>query len=503
MKKVKKLIVGLLTATVAMAGFTGCSSKQESAEPVAPEQTKAEAPVEVGEIGTPSEPINVKILIKDVPPTEEGVIMLKEKIEKGMAEQEKYVTLEFLEAPTGTYKEVVPLALRTGEILPDLVYFQGGDLPIAQEGLLEDLTSYIEGSTYVKQLMQEHNKESMKNYPYLLWLAPPRVAVPVMRKDWAEQLTSAQAVIENPTVDNYYALFKEMVNTGLTKYATTTDGSLTKLDSIFNHAFGVTGTFMKEDGKWIPSMISQPEKDKLEFYAKLYQEGLLDSEYITTTWDVFEQRFYEGTVGLVAGTQGGVIQIYNDKMVAKNGEQAELIVLPPAKGVGQAYLSVDTTKESRGFAIPVDSEAKDAAFAILEYMASPQGRMLDKMGIEGVHYNIEDGKIAITDKFSEWWARFWDTLYTFDAGMPYVKEPFSAPMLQSLENGEKYYYEDTNIIMPEELQGKWDAIVMLYNEYSTDIVRGVKPISAFDEFVQKVNQMGGQELSEYLATVLE
>lgn len=503
MKKIKSLVAALLAVTMTTVGFAGCVKKEEAEKTTTETTTATDTTVAPGEIGTKDAPVNVSILIKDVPPTEEGVMLLKGKVEEGMAKQGKYITLEFLEAPTGTYKEVIPLALRTGEISPDLVYFQGGDLPIAQEGLLEDLTPYIEGSTYIKELMEEHNKEKMINYPYLLWLAPARVAVPVMRKDWAAQLDSAKAVIEDPTVDNYYALFKEMKDKGLAKYGISADGTLARIDNIFNHAFGVTGTFMKENDKWIPSMVSQAEKNKLEFYSKLYKEGLLDNEYITTAWDVLEQRFYEGEVGLIAGTQGGVIQIYNDKMIAKNGPEAELVVLPPAKGVSQAYLSVDTTKESRGFALTADSEVKDAAFAVLEFMASPEGRMLDKMGIEGVHYTIEDGKISVTDKFPEWWARFWDTLNKFDPGMPYVKEPFSAPMLASLELGQKYYYEDTNILIPEELQGKWDAIISLYNEYSTDIIRGVKPISAFDEFVQKVETMGGTEIEEHLMTVLQ
>lgn len=497
MKKVKKLMAVLLSAVIATGGLAGCGKEAPVTEVPSGEKQGAVAAVP-GEIGTAEAPVTVSIMIKDVPPTEEGVVLLKKAIEEGMAKENKFVTLEFLEAPTGTYKEVVPLALRTGEITPDLIYFQGGDLPISQEGLLEDLTPYIEGSTYIKGLMQEHHVEKMSNYPYLLWLAPARVQVPVMRKDWIEKLDSADAVLKDPTVDNYYALFKEMKDTGLVTYGTGVDGSLTRLDSVFNHAFGVTGTFVQEDGKWISSMASQGQKAKLEFYSKLYKDGLLDNEYVTTTWDVLEQRFYEGQIGMISGTQGGVIQIYNDKMIAKNGPEAELVVLPPAKGVSQAYLSVDTTKESRGFAIPVDSDAKDATFAILEYMASPEGRMLDKLGIEGVHYNIVDGKIEITEKYPEWWARFWDTLYQFDPGMEYAVEPFAAPTLASLEASNNYYSEDTNILIPEELQGKWDAMISLYNEYSTDIIRGVKPISAFDEFVVKFNTIGGDEISAYI-----
>ncbi|MCQ4838178.1 ABC transporter substrate-binding protein, partial [[Clostridium] symbiosum] len=97
-----------------------------------------------------------------------------------------------------------------------------------------------------------------------------RIQIPAMRKDWAAHLDSYEKLIADPTLDNYYNLFKEMKDKGLVEYAMTTDGgsgdSTVRLDSIFNQAFGVTGTIVKEDGNWIFSKESQAEKNKLEFY---------------------------------------------------------------------------------------------------------------------------------------------------------------------------------------------------------------------------------------------
>ena len=105
--------------------------------------------------------------------------------------------------------------------------------------------------------MNETNVEKMKNYPYLLWLAPPRVSTPGIRTDLAKQCDSYEALIADPTVDNYYTFMKELQDKGLCKNALTADGSLARLDSIFNHAFGVTGTCLQENGKWIFSKASQ------------------------------------------------------------------------------------------------------------------------------------------------------------------------------------------------------------------------------------------------------
>jgi len=452
--------------------------------------------------GTAGNPIKVRYMLKDLDPIadRDTVIGWKRDVEKAMGAQGIYIDLEVLSPPTGAYQTAVPIAFRTGQITPDIIYFQGGDLPIAQEGLLTDLTPYIERSTYVKTLMEDHNRAAMKNYPYLLWLSPPRVSTPVIREDWANRLKSYPALISNPTVDNYYALFKEMKDSGLAKWPITVDGGIARLDSVFNHAFGITSTIMNQNGKWVYYNVTEQEKNKLEFYARLYKEGLLDNEYVTKAWDTMEQAFYDGTSGFIAGTAGAVIDVYNNKM--KETQRTDLVVLPPAKGVGQAFRSVDVSKESRGLAISADSKVKDTAWAFLEFMASPAGRIIDKLGIEGVHYNIVNGKYVLTKDYPSWWAKTWDTFNGLDTSKVEGSLMTKAGTA-SLAAASKFFAPDTNVVLPEELVPLKDAMDKLYTEYSTDIIRGVRPISAFAEFVTKWNAAGGDRISTYLATVLK
>lgn len=495
----KRLISLTLAVLMVLALFTGCSPKQETPAATAPADT---APAQEAKIGTKDAPVKVTYLCKDVVPSEENVQKLVAAIEAGMAAEGNYIKLEVLEAPAGKYGEVVPIAFRTGQIAPDIIYFQGGDLPIAQEGMLEDLTPYINNSTNVKAIMQDHNKEAVKNYPYLLWLAPARVQIPVMRTDWFNSLESSKALLENPTPDNYYAMFKEMKDKKVCEYPITTDGTIAKLDSVFNHAFGVTSTIMKVDGKYVYAKATQFEKDKLAYYAKLYKDGLLDKEYVTKQWDTMEQAFYEGKAGFVSGTAGDVVNVYNNKMIQTNGNTSELVVLPPAKGVSQGYQSIDVTKESRGFAINADSKVKEAAWAVLEYMAGPEGRKFDKLGLKDIHYTEADGKLTLTDKFPEWWSKFWPTMKGLDTAN-INGNVLSAPAIGSLESATKYYHSDINVVLPNDLLPLKDAMDKLYTEYSTDIIRGVKSIGSFDEFVAKWNAAGGDEISKYLAEQLK
>lgn len=501
----KKLLCITMAVLVTLTMFAGCGSTPASSVPAASTpaaSTPAATPAAPTGVGSPDAPVTVSYLCKDVSLAEPGVPEMVALIEEGMAAEGNYIKLDVLEAPAGKYADVVPIAYRTGQISPDIIYFQGGDQPIALEGLFEDLTPYIDASTNVKALMQDHNKAAIANYPYLLWLAPARVQIPVMRKDWAEKLTSYKALVADPTPDNYYAMFKEMKDTNICPIPVTTDGGIAKLDSVFNHAFGVTATIVKDGDKWVYSKATQGEKDKLAFYAKLYSEGLLDNEYITKQWDTMEQAFYEGTAGFVAGTAGDVVNVYNNKMVQTHGDAAQLVVLPAAKGVSQAYQSVDVSKESRGFAINAESEVKDAAWAVLEYMAGPNGRIIDKLGLENVHYTAADGKYTLTDKFPEWWAKFWPTMEGLDTSTV-IGDVLTSPAIDSLNAAQKYFAADVNVILPEELLPLMDSMNKLYTEYSTDIIRGVKPVDSFDEFVTKWNAAGGDEISEYLAKVLK
>lgn len=485
----KKTLSLVLTAVLMTSVLVGCKKDAQT-------NTGTNSPSSASkEIGTSDKPVKVSIITKDVSPKDENVKKLEAEIEKGLASEKKYIDLEFLEAPTGAYKDAVPLAVRTGQIKPDIIYFQGGDQPLSNDGLLEDLTKYIDSSTNVKSLMEDHNKEKIKNYPYLLWLSPARVSTPVIRKDILDKLESSKAVLSDPTPENYYKMFKEIKDKGLAKYPITSDGDLTRLDSVFNHAFGVTGTIIKVDGKWVFSKATNFEKNKLEYYAKLYKEGLIDQEYLTKKWDTMEKAFYEGNAAFIAGTAGKVIDVYNNKMVQTKGKDAQLVVLPAAKGVSQAYQSVDVTKESRGFAINAQSQVKDAAWAVLEFMAGPEGQKLDKIGLKDVHYKVDGDKIVFTDKFSEWWPHFWETINKFDPKPALAQPIMSEPGLDSLKMAEKYYKQDTNIIIPSELTPQWDAMNALYKEYAADIIRGVKPISAFDEFVAKWNAAGGKDFT--------
>ncbi|MHB0897058.1 MAG: hypothetical protein ACYC1A_05880, partial [Spirochaetales bacterium] len=143
----------------------------------------------------------VRLVLKDLD-TDPNSAQFIQLIEKGMAAAGTPVDIEIVKVPAGNYAEKISLMIMSGDI-PDLIYFQGGDDKIAMQDMLVDLRPYVDKSKNLKNVLDQHSKLRLESYPYLVWVAPPRVRAPVMRKDWFDSLPSAKAVAAKPTVDNY------------------------------------------------------------------------------------------------------------------------------------------------------------------------------------------------------------------------------------------------------------------------------------------------------------
>lgn len=441
----------------------------------------------------------ITIAYKDDGPSSEASVKYYDALEVALKEHRDLdVEFNIVEIAQGDYAEKLNLLLYSGEI-PDIIYFQGSDEQIASQGLLEDLTPYIEGSEYLKDILYEHNVTRLENYPYLLWVKPINHKVPVVRTDYLEQLSTSESLLADPSPENYKAFFEEMVDKGLSDYGVTVAGDIAELDFIFNMAFGVTSTWLEDDnGSYVYKKVSEAEKAKLAYYAELYAAGLLDNQYLTKQWDVKEDDFYNNKAGVIVGTNGKVIDLYNTRTVAVNGEGAELTVLPSASGVSSGYAATSVTKEPRGLAISSQSANKNIAFEILDFLASPEGMKLDLLGYEGEQYTIEGDEVVLTEKFySEWFSRFWEP-QDVKLDTPISSEtPLLSPPGQASTNAiVDTYVADNDFTIPEEYISQWDAMENLYKEYAADIITGKISIDEFDTFVEEWYAAGGEGITK-------
>lgn len=459
----------------------------------------------LADIGTADAPVPVTMLLKDMASDDAAGLAYCEAVEKALAEQGVYVDFSFIDAPAGTYVEVVPLAVMNEVLTADILFFQGNsDTQVAEQGFLQDMTPYVEGSTYLKDVMYQHNLDRLANSPYLLTASPLDVFIPVLREDWIPQLQTYDTLLAEPTVDAYRAFLTELTDKGLCEYAICVYGDHTRLDSVFGAAFGVTKTLVQTDeGGWVYKHVTPEMKALLGFYAELYADGLIDPEYLTNTWDVAEEKFYSAKAAMLIGKAGATIDVYDNQMQTVNGAEAALVPLPPATGeAGQFYIAVDVSKEERGRVISADSQVKEAAFAVMDFAASPEGRVLDLYGVEGFHYDLVDGKITPREDAPAWYGAFYSSLKGLAPDLN-ADAPLGNAGMESIAMADEYYLADNNVLLPTEYAAYWDAMTSLFKEYSADIIRGQRPLDDFDEFVEKWNAAGGDTIGEYLGTVME
>lgn len=407
------------------------------------------------------------------------------------------IKLEIVELTGGqSYKEKLPLAIMSGDI-PDIIYDQYGyDKVMADQGILEDLTPYVAKSEHLQNAMWIHNKERLKNYPYLLRAHPPRIRIGTVRADWLEKA----GMDEPQTLDDYYQMLKAFSesdfdeNGSKDSFGLTMTGNTKRCDWIFNPAFGLGATWESNNGGYSHRYISENQKEKFAFYNKLYEEGILDPEFITDKWDVMEDKYYSGKAGMICGSIGLTMNVYQGKMDNVQGGHTPILALkPPA----DAFAPIDASKEERGYMISALSDVKDEAFAFLEYWASPDGLITEKLGLPGVHHTVSNGNYTLTEKHPTHEPLF------YEPNIPAPVETFVPAATQSFNYASNLVTFDNKFAYPEELQAQADSAENIYWEYSYKFISGEIALTDFDSYVETWLKSGGQDITDYANKVLK
>lgn len=447
-----------------------------------------------------ADPVKIRVVSKDFGNNNPDDVAHIDRIEEALRARGTDIDIELVDLPSSNYPEALSLMLLSGDV-PDLIYFQGGHEKIVDQGLLEDWRPWIEKAPNLKAGLWPHNVARLENYPYLLFVFPVRTKSAVIRTDWLEKTG-----LGSPnTLEEWRALLKAVHDGDLdgdgqsNTLGMVTPDNTDELDALFNVAFGVTHTWMKNTaGEWVHSRVSDEQRNKLAFYRQLVEVGEFDPEYITTNWELKEDKFYTGRVGVVMGTAGTVINIYRGKMRQAH-PGVELTMLNPPKGVDQGMVAIDVSGEIRGFGMSSLSEHKTEVAALLDFMASPEGQFLDRLGFEGREYTKSGDTFTATEKMDTWYPRFMEINHA--TWMPPVQT--MAPIAyQTLEQGAKYYRPDNAFVFPAEFATDIDATNNLYRSYVFKFLTGELSLDQWDVYVAEWNAAGGARMTDYARSKL-
>ncbi len=391
-KCIKKIISGVLAVGIMCGALSGCGDKEETAE----KKTFTifcNLPATVAQYGT------------DLNDTE----FFKE------LEKRTGVHIDFIHPAAGSFNEQFNLMLSSGE-LPDMIIrdwssYPGAEMQAVKDGLLVELTEYVdEHAPNMKKYVEETLPESEKwvktedrwfIVPNLSGTENYKTAIgPIIRKDLLEKYN-----LDMPTTikdwENVLTTFKQ---NGIQYPLTMLDTdkfSHTKNHGIFIGATGIARTFFLEDGEMIYGSTDPRLKEFISIMSDWTKKGLVDPDITTQDNKAYDSKILNSKSGALCGFLTDITN-YNLEL-KKIDPSAELVAAPyPSmeKGEDCPYIPTDRVDGyTYANAVGITSACEDPAAALewLDYAFSEEGHMLFNYGIEGVSYEMVDGKPVYTE----------------------------------------------------------------------------------------------------------
>ncbi|MDQ8735604.1 extracellular solute-binding protein [Paenibacillus sp. LHD-38] len=455
-------------------------------------------------------------------------------VEKGSPLYNFYVDLlgvgyisPYVEWNGGTdYLNALNTKIAAGEMPNVFLPFNGNEADLARNGAIADLTELL--PKYAPKLWERISEEVWNivkaNDPTgqgrIYWV--PGInsyekTTGLIRKDWLEKLG-----LEMPQTQAEY------VN-ALKAFKEKDPNSNNKADEIptggrenarwMDHLFNQYGVAMLEgfpdwdiyDGKLTFSAVTPNMKDALAFISALYKEKLLDQETFLNDKAAWDGKIDNNTVGNYYHWGQGAFE-HLEKLELAAGVKADIAVLPVLEAPGYEGKGYISTKQvGRPEWVVSAQQDEKHLIASLKFLNSiaDESKWLDiYMGVEGMHHEVVDGKKVKLPEDKSTQQNGVSPFYQF--GSMEFQENL---LLESATQENKWRY-DQSINNMRELQqfvkviegdGLPSSIYenypdirnnTLWFEYATKIIIGTYPIEKFDEFVEKWNKSGGEEVTK-------
>lgn len=141
--------------------------------------------------------------------------------------------------------------------------------------------------------------------------------------------------------------------------------------------------------EWKYASIQPEHKDMLDFLKKLYNEGLLDPEFLTDTSDSWTSKMTTDKSFVTWDWIGRLDLFYNQ--VKDANPEYDLRYGNPVGPTGNIR-TLPLINADMGVAV-ANGKNKEAALKLLDYLTSPSGAELATLGVEGETFNFDaDGK---------------------------------------------------------------------------------------------------------------
>jgi ABC-type glycerol-3-phosphate transport system substrate-binding protein len=315
--------------------------------------------------------------------------------------------IAFKALPRTEYETKLNLLLASGE-RPEIIAYgtDAMEYNLAKSSLLLPISAAFTKYPDLARSRPEATWDAMKHADGNIYAIPAQQMVLesaiLYRADWLEKLGLSVPA----TLEDYYQVSEAVTKRdpdGNGKDDTYAFGGRGRIESTFDHifaAFGVLPAYFREDksGRLVEGAVTPQAKEALLYIKRMYDNGLIDPEFVTDSAGRLQQKTNAGRYGAAydsftvtdSSNTYGRYETWRSLNPTGRWVTGELLKGPETNaglrsGSRRGWMKTSVLKDARN---------TDAALRVLSWLSSDEGRMFLNYGLEGKHYALaSDGVV--------------------------------------------------------------------------------------------------------------
>ena len=399
MKRFSKAILLLLCLCMVCSMFVGC--KDDGLEHADIEIASKEEldPAKIGDYGTLKLPIDTKgttirmMCNTDVTTNNDSVVIKELRRRTG-------INLQIIAVPLASYQQKAKVMIASKDEMPEILHPSGFAQDeindFGNQGAFAEILQYKEKLPNFKKLYIDEAEErqiagALKNsmtadgklYMFPIYDINRDVNHGMLyRKDIFDKHNIPMWHDKDSFLDTLRQLKKIYPNS--TPYASKTKTTIVR---DLGYSWGLNGfaTYYDEtDGKWKYSCTDPKFKEVLDFIQTMYNEKLIDPEFLTATQNAWTTKMTQADKAFVTWDWIGRLDQFSNASTVPGYD------LRYAYPIGGKVITLGRTGNG---SVVKKGPAELLCLQLCDYLLSDSGAQLITMGIEGVTYTLrEDGK---------------------------------------------------------------------------------------------------------------
>ncbi len=537
----KKKLISMLLAAVMVLGVTACGQAEVVDSSVASDAVVESEVAEAGEVVYPLGAEDKTVTIAMMSYNFKIAGDCTDIADTPFWEQyEKNVGVD-LEVEMFETEDAFNLMLAGGD-LPDIIMWgpvltNGGREGMYEDEIIDtlsaeelakwapDYAAKLAGNDTARKVLTMENGEIVG---FGSWSSDPRMRSTngmIVRGDWMDDLGIEAPQTPDELLDMLRA-FKTEKGAEYPMALTAHRMNLLFGYGFFSSPYGlISGGDYVVDGKYDYGYYQPEFKEYLKLFNTMYEEGLINPDYLTLEQTTVDGMLYDGRTGMVQQSVIAGLGSYIPAMAEVNpdAELRGIGSLPQADGSKAFYGATELLVGSFQGIITTACEDKELAMKVLNYGYTDAGQLFFSFGTEGVSYEMVDGVPTYTElitnnedgfvmgqmlhQYSRAGA-FWPWCAMYEYFVQTTSHPVQRAAVEAWDNNDRYVYMTPPVEVAEEDMAEYSRISTdvstYYNEMRAKFISGELDIDAeFDNYIQGLKDRGIETMREMMQTAVD